>query len=89
MIFTILTILDLCIYNHVFLEGAAHSTSFSEHVYEIETDSQTWRTDFWLQGVGWGGWVGSLGLAYIQTIIYMMDKQQGPIIEPRELNSTS
>ena len=42
MILTILTILDLCIYNHVFLEGAAHSTSFSEHVYEIETDSQTW-----------------------------------------------
>ena len=51
-------ILDLCIYNHVFFEGAAHSTSFSEHIYETETDSQTWRTDFCLLGVGGGQGLG-------------------------------
>ena len=32
------------------------------------------------EGGGWGrGWIGSLGLA-MQTIIYRMDKQQGPTV---------
>ena len=37
----------------------------NEHIYETETDSQTWRTDLWLPGGGKveKGWGGSLGLA--------------------------
>ena len=51
-----------------------------ELIYETETESQTQRTDFWLpRGVG-EGWIGSLGLAVAKTIIYRIDKQQGPTV---------
>ena len=36
----------------------------NEPIYEMEIDSQTWRADLWLpRGTGWGGPIGSLGLA--------------------------
>ena len=62
----------------------------NEHIYETETDSQTQRTDLWLPrgregGEGWmGGWDQQM-----QTIMYRMDKQQGPTVQHRELYSIS
>ena len=51
----------------------------NEPIYEAETDSQTQRTDLWLpRWGGGGGWTGSLG-QQMQTIIYRMNKQQGPM----------
>ena len=50
-------------------------------IHETETDSQTQRTDLWLprrrgwqrDGLGLWDW-------QMQTIIYRMDKEQGPTI---------
>ena len=44
----------------------------NEPIYKTERDSGTQRTGLWLpKGEGWGGWIGSLGLAdanyYIQN----------------------
>ena len=45
----------------------------NELIQKTETDSQTWRTDFWLPSGrdGQGVWDQQM-----QTIIYRMDKQQ-------------
>ena len=64
----------------------------NEHINK--TDSETQRTDLWLPrwGQGSGGWVrDGLGVQgqQMQTIIYRMDKQQGPTVEHRELYSVS
>ena len=63
----------------------------NEPIYETETDSQTQRTDLWLRG-GEGRWgmegVGVWG-QQMQTIIYRMDKQQGPTVQHRDLDSVS
>ena len=56
-------------------------TITTKHIYEMETDSQIKRTDCGCQGgsaMGKGR-IGSLELV-VQTIIYRMDKQRGPII---------
>ena len=63
----------------------------NELIYERETDSQTQRTDLWLpraRGPGGRDGVGVWGLQ-MQTIIYIMDKQQGPTVQHRELYSIS
>ena len=54
-----------------------------------ETHSQTLRTDLGLPGgAGWErGGVGIWGQQML-TIIYRMDKQQGPTVQHRELYST-
>ena len=64
----------------------------NEPIYETETESQTQRTDLWLPSGRWDGggmdWefeVGRCKLVYI----YMMDKQQGPNVQHRELYSIS
>ena len=66
----------------------------NEHIYETETDSQTQRTDLWLPGLVWvGGCGGKEGLGVweqqMQTVIYRMNKQQGPTVQHRELYSVS
>ena len=45
--------------------------STNEPTYKIATDSQTWRTDFWMpRGMREGeGWTGSLGLVYANYYI--------------------
>ena len=51
-----------------------------------ETDSQTQRTDLWLprERDKLGVWDQQM-----QTVIYRMDKQQGPTVQHRELYSIS
>ena len=34
----------------------------NEHIYETETDSQTWRTDLWLPRWGWEWGKDGLGV---------------------------
>ena len=50
----------------------------NELIYE--TDSQTQRTDMWLPREGWER--DGMGVWYqqMQTIIYRMNKQQGPTV---------
>ena len=50
----------------------------NELIYETETNSQTQRTDLWLPRMG-----ERLGICDqpMQTIIYRMDRQQGPIVQ--------
>ena len=64
----------------------------NEPIYETETDSQTQktdsqtqRTDLWLPR-GRGSGRDGLGVwdQQMQTIIYRMDKQQGPTVNHRE-----
>ena len=52
----------------------------NEHIYETETNSQTWKTDLRLSRGCWGR--DELGVwgSQMQTIIYRMDKQQGPTV---------
>ena len=33
-------------------------------VCKAEIETQTWRMDIWI--LGWGGWIGGLGLTYTQ-----------------------
>ena len=56
-----------------------------------ETDSQTQKTNFWLpKGKGvWERDGGGVWGQQMQTITYRMDKQQGPIVQHRELYSIS
>ena len=62
----------------------------NEAIYKTETDSQTQRTDLWLpKRVTWEGMDWEFGGQQMQTIIYRMDKQQGPTVQHRELYSTS
>ena len=60
----------------------------NELIYETEIDTQTKRTDLWLWG---GGGKEGLGVwdQQMQTIMYKMDKQQGPIVQHRERYSIS
>ena len=57
-----------------------------ELICETETDSQSQRADLWLpvrtssEREGRGDWDEQM-----QTIIYRMDKQQGPTVYHREL----
>ena len=57
-----------------------------ELICETETDSQSQRADLWLpvrkssEREGLGVWDEQM-----QTIIYRMDKQQGPTVYHREL----
>ena len=60
----------------------------NELIYETETDSQIQRTDLWLPRAGGEDGLGGWG-QQIQTIIYIMDKQQGPTVQHRELYSVS
>ena len=43
----------------------------NEHMYETETDSQTWRADVWLSGGRWvgEGRTGSLRLADVSLYV--------------------
>ena len=48
------------------------------YLFELETESRTERTDWWLPGGGGWGRNGMEGLAYqMQTITYRMEQQQG------------
>ena len=60
----------------------------NELIYRAETDSQTQRTDLWLPR---GGGRDGLGVwdYQMQTIIYRMNKLQGPTVKHRELYSIS
>ena len=61
------------------MQSLKHDTK--ELPYEIETDSQRQKTNFWLaKGKGGGGRM-NLGVwdQQIQTTIYKIDKQQGPL----------
>ena len=51
----------------------------NELIYKTETDSQTHRTDLWLPR-GWGREVLGVWDKQMQTIIYRMDKHQGPTV---------
>ena len=62
----------------------------NEPIYETETESGTQRIDLCLsRGGGWGK--DGLGVwdQQMQTGIYRMDKQQGPTVQHRELQSIS
>ena len=62
----------------------------NEPTYETETDSQTQKTDLQLpRGEGWGRDGLRVWGQQMQTIIYRMDKQQGPTVQHRELYSKS
>ena len=52
----------------------------NEHIYETETDPQTKRADLWLPRAGVReGWTESgVGGRQMRTIMYRMEKQQGP-----------
>ena len=54
------------------------------NIHIKQTESGTWRTDWWLGRNGVGGW----GLQ-MQAFIYRMDKKQGPTVQHRELCSIS
>ena len=59
----------------------------NQHIYETKTDSQIQRTDLWEGGEereGIGVWDQER-----QTIIYRMDKEQGPTVQHGELYSIS
>ena len=64
----------------------------NELIYQAETDSQIQRTDLWLprgRKVG-EGWIESLKLVDgMRTRIYRMDKQGGPTVWHKELQSIS
>ena len=48
------------------------------YLFELETESRTERTDWWLPGGGGWGRDGMEGSAYqMQTITYRMEQQQG------------
>ena len=59
----------------------------NELIYEIETDSQTQRKKKLMVIKGWGR--DKLGVSdqQIQTTIYKIDKQQGPIVQHRKIYS--
>ena len=60
----------------------------NELIYEIETESQTQRIDLQFpRGKGWGR--DGLGVwnQQIQTIIYRMDKQQGPTVVQKTVSN--
>ena len=69
----------------------------NELIYEIETDSQTQKTDWWLpkgkgekgKGKGWGR--DKLGVwdYQIQITTYKIDKQEVPTVQHRELYTIS
>ena len=63
----------------------------NELIYEIETDSQTWRTDLWLLRGGETRRKDELGVwgQQIQSATYSVDKQQGSTGQHRELYSIS
>ena len=50
-----------------------------------EADSQTWKTNLWLQRGQVGGWDG-LGVrdGHMPTEVYGMTGQRGPAVEHRE-----
>ena len=55
-----------------------------------ETDSQTQRTDLWLpKGKGRGRDGLAVWDQQMQTLIYRMDKQEGPTVQHSELCSIS
>ena len=62
----------------------------SELIYKTETDSQTENRLAIAEGER-GSWRGGLGVWdwQMQATIYRKDKQQGPIVEHRELYSIS
>ena len=61
-----------------------------ELIQETETDSQIQRTDLQLsKGVRQGTDAWRVWDQQMQTIIYRMDKQQGPTVQHRELYSMS
>ena len=61
----------------------------NELIYEAETESQTQKTDLWLPKVEAGCGRDKLGVwdQQIHTTIYKIDKQQGPTVQHRELQS--
>ena len=61
----------------------------NELICETEADPQTERTHLWLPRGRVEGARDGLGLwnQQMQTIIYRMDRQQGPIVQHRELYS--
>ena len=63
----------------------------NEHKYKTKTDSQIQRTDLWFPVVGCMCVREGLGFwdQQMQTIVYRMDKQQGPTGQHRELYSIS
>ena len=70
--------------------GKKRKYDTNEPIYETETDPQTQRTDWWLQGRGVQGRDG-VGVwdQEMQTLKQRMDKQQGPTVQHGELYSIS
>ena len=60
-----------------------------ELIYQIDADSQMWRTDLWLPRGRGGEWKDGVWGKQIQTIRYRLNKQQGPSVQHRELYSVS
>ena len=53
-------------------------------IYKIETDPETQKTNLWLsKGKGRGGeinWEFGISRSKLQTTMYKIDEQQGPIV---------
>ena len=57
----------------------------NELIYNIETDSQAQRTDFWLPQEEEEEWDGQgVWGQQMKTITFRMDKQQDPTVQHRE-----
>ena len=73
-------------YNITYMWNLKYDTN--QHIYETKTDSQIQRIDFVVAKQGWirGGkeWDQQSS-----TIIYRMDKQQGPTAQHRQLYAVS
>ena len=63
----------------------------NERIYTTETDSQAQKTDLWLPMAGGGGEREGLEIWdwQMQASICKVDKQQGPTVYHRELDSIS
>ena len=52
----------------------------NQHIYEIKTDSQIWRTDLWLPRGRWSRGEKEWEFGISRGKLYRMDKQQGPTV---------
>ena len=69
-------------YDITYMQNLKYDTN--EPIYKTETDSQTQRTDLQLprRREGLGVWDQQM-----QSIIYRMDKEEGPTVQHREIYS--
>ena len=56
----------------------------NELIFQTERDSQTQKTNLWLQkGKGCGGGINQEIVINIHTTLYKIDNQQGPTTKPQ------